>query len=155
MCYNRKALHEKGKFYMELVAVYLYNRIPMQIDSISNQTFHNLKRNGWYTDNRTNQKFTMLNKRIEIDGQWYRLLIRFENVGNSVEGLQMFKLSLPVPFIATQCEPVEGLTSARWKDTKTFHGPKLGTVTEMMRAGLPSQLIDQAYADLQEYVIYL
>lgn len=140
---------------MELVAVYLYNRIPIETNLICVRSFHNLKRHGWYTDNRTNQKFTMLNKRIEIDNKWYRAMIRFESQGLNMDGVSFFKLSLPAPFIVTQCEPVESISSARWKDNKTYHGPKLGSVTEMLRAGVPVEVIDEVFTDLKRLILYV
>lgn len=140
---------------MELVAVYLYNRIPIEVHNVSNKTFHNLKRNGWYSDVKNNQKFTMLNKRIEVEGKWYRSLIRFEYQGINSDGNEFFNLSLPTPFVITQCEPVESLTSGRWKDNKTYHGPKLGSVSGFLEAGVPSSLIDEVYRDLQEHIIYV
>jgi hypothetical protein len=138
---------------MELVSIYLYNRIPIQSEDISNRSFHNLKRNGWYNDVRTNRKFTMLNKRIEVNQKWYRALIRFEYNG-VVEGVEAFILSMPCPFIITECEPMESTTSARWKDNKTYHGPNLGSVSEFLRKGVPIQVIDEVYSDLKEFMIY-
>jgi hypothetical protein len=138
---------------MELVALYLYNRIPIDTESLSNRTFHNLKRNGWYTDTRSSQKFTMLNKRIEHEGKWYRVMVRFEYTG-LVENEETYKLSTPTPFIVTECEPLESTTSARWKDNKTYHGPRLGSVSEMMKAGVPVGVIDEVFNDLKEYSMY-
>lgn len=148
---------------MELIKTYLYNRIPIQVHSVSNRTFHSLKRNGWYPDRRTNKKFTMLNKRFDIGNQWYRVLIRFENDGLSSFGEESFILSLPCPFIITECETISdkardkhGATTitTKWKDTKTYHGPKLKNVNEFLKQGIPTDLIDQVYADLKEYVYY-
>lgn len=139
---------------MELVAIYLYNRIPIETDNILNITFHGLKRDGWYTDARTNRKFTMLNKRIEYNGQWYRAMIRFEYKGIDPNGQERYQLSIPTPFLITECEPLESVTSARWKDSKTYHGPKLGSVAEMMKQGVPSEIIDEVYKDLLEHTEY-
>jgi hypothetical protein len=133
---------------MELVSVYLYNRIPIELNNINVITFHKLKREGWYNDTRTNKKFTMLNKRIEVDGQWYRALLRFQYTGQNDHGEQLFELSMPTPFIITQCEPVESVTSARWKDNKTYHGPNLG-MTGYLQAGVPTQIIDDINEDLK------
>ncbi|MEB2277004.1 hypothetical protein LAV82_23580 [Bacillus sp. ILBB4] len=138
---------------MELVTAYLYNRIPVETNDINVKTFHHLKRNGWYTDARTNKKFTMLNKRIEIDDQWYRVMIRFEYNG-FLEGEDVYLLSLPCPFLITKCQPVEGISSARWKDTEVYHGPKLGSVLGFLQKGVPSAIIDEVSNDLKQYVQY-
>jgi hypothetical protein len=145
--------YKKGRIYMELVALYLYNRIPIDIKGIKNSTFHNLKRNGWYSDARNNKKFTMLNKRIECQGKWFRALIRFEYKGIE-DNDEIFELSIPTPFLVTECEPVESVTSARWKDNKTYHGKTLGSVSDMIRAGVPGEVIDEVFTDLKQYIQY-
>lgn len=138
---------------MELVSVYLYNRIPVETSNISNKTFHTLKKNGWYNDERTNNKFTMLNKRIEIGGKWHRTMIRFESDKKNKNGEEVFNLSLPSPFLITECEQTDtGITS--WKDTAVFHGPKLGSVSAFIEAGISSQLIDEVYKDLETHLVY-
>jgi hypothetical protein len=138
---------------MELASVYLYNRIPIDLHDISNQTFHSLKRNGWYTDTRTNKKFTMLNKRIEHESKWYRCIIRFEYNG-MLEGAESYVLSMPCPFIVTECEPVESVSVASWKDIKTYHGPKLKNVMGLMMEGVPAAIVDEVITDLKENVKY-
>lgn len=139
---------------MELVALYLYNRIPIQTQNIKNTTFHNLKRHGWYSDVRNNKKFTMLNKRIEWEGKWYRTMIRFEYTGLDENGEETFTLSIPTPFIITECEPIETVSSGRWKDTKTYHGRNLGSVVSMLEAGVPLHVIDEVFTDLKEHIKY-
>lgn len=131
---------------MELISSYLYNRIPIRTTNIENRTFHFLKRHGWYSDSRSNRKFTMLNKRFKINGQWYRALIRFQN-----DGTETFELSIPCPFVITKSETEDEIS---FKDTKTFHGPKLKNVIGFFEAGVPSELIDQIYQDLREHVTY-
>ncbi|MCY8466432.1 hypothetical protein [Bacillus atrophaeus] len=143
---------------MELASAYLYNRVPVNVNYISEKTFHHLKRNGWYTDIRTNSKFTMLNKRIEINNKWYRVLIRFESLKMIVDadGLMFkgYKLSEPAPFLVTECEPIESITSDKWKDTKTYHGRKLGSVLGFLSEGVPSEIIDTVYDDLKKHTDY-
>lgn len=138
---------------MELVSVYLYNRDPIELNHINVATFHRLKREGWYNDTRTNNKFTMLNKRIKVYGQYYRALIRFEYEGLNSLGQQLFKLSLPAPFVITACEPLGDPSSARWKDTATFHGPRLG-ITGYLQSDIPTQLLDDIIEDLNNCVEY-
>ena len=140
---------------MELTAVYLYNRIPVEVKNISNKTFHNLKRHGWYNDTRTNKKFTMLNRRYMVGSTWYRALIRFSYEGLSVDAEETFSLSIPCPFLVTECEPFTADDGEqRWRDIKTYHGPKLKSVTGLLREGVPSDLVDFVYNDLKQYIIY-
>lgn len=143
--------YKNGEMTMELITAYLYNRIPIEMNNISNRTFHQLKRNGWYTNLRTNQKYTMLDKRIEVNDQWYRAMIRFEHKGLIDTGEESFLLSFPCPFIVTECEK---LTMDRWKDTKAYHGPKLGSVSGFVQSGVPEKVIQQVHEDLQLYITY-
>lgn len=108
---------------MELVSIYLYSRVPMQTNDINARSFHNLKMNGWFTDTRSSVAFIMLNKRIECDGQWYRALVRFKEDKDKPFS-SSYSLSTPCPFIITECEMIVN-DNTRWKDTKTYHGPKL------------------------------
>ena len=144
---------------MELAAAYLYNRVPVNVNLVSEKSFHHLKRNGWYRDNRTNSKFTMLNKRIEINDKWYRVLIRFEASKRIMRpdgsSFNNYKLSEPAPFLVTECEPIESVTSDKWKDTKTYHGRKLGSVLGFLSEGVPSEIIDIVYNDLKNHIEYL
>lgn len=139
---------------MELTAVYLYNRIPVEVENISNRTFHNLKRHGWYNDTRTNKKFTMLNRRFMVGTQWYRALIRFAFDGRNLDGEETYSLSIPCPFLITECEPLVSGDDTRWRDLKTYHGPKLKSVTGFLQEGVPSDLIDFVYNDLKQHLIY-
>jgi|GEM_PF-6220664 len=140
---------------MELIRLYLCNRISIETNNISNRTFHFLKRKGWYTDSRSNQKFYMLNKRIQVEGQWYRALIRFEYKGVNADESMVYTLSSPCPFIVTECEAIETLDGTdSWKDVKTYHGPTLKNVTGLLNAGVPMEVIDQVYEDLYTCVDY-
>jgi hypothetical protein len=140
---------------MELTVAYLYNRIPIETHNINNRTFHHLKRHGWYNDVRTNRKFTMLNKRIEVNGKWYRGMIRFEYKGLNMDGNEMYTLSLPCPFIVTECEQILTIDGTpTWKDTKTYHGPSLKSVMGLLEAGVPSQVIQEVHDDLRAHVEY-
>ncbi|MCD7911072.1 hypothetical protein KC480_05970 [Bacillus velezensis] len=141
---------------MELASAYLYNRVPVNVDYITEKTFHYLKRNGWYTDTRTNSKFTMLNKRIEIKDKWYRVLIRFE-VKKSADSSGTltpitYKLSEPAPFLVTECEPIDSVTTGKWKDSEVFHGRKLGSVLGFLEKGIPTEIIDTVYSDLKKHI---
>jgi hypothetical protein len=138
---------------MELISLYLTLRISIETKGISNQTFHQLKRTEWYTDTRSNRKYTMLNKRIEIDNKWYRAMIRFE-YDNMIHGQESFNLTLPTPFIVTECEPVESTTTARWRDTKAYHGGKLG-IDGLLEKGVPLAVIENVYEDLKNHTQYI
>lgn len=137
---------------MELVSVYVFNQVPMETKDISNASFHHMKRHGWYSDARTNRKFTILNKRIESEGAWYRAMVRFEYNG-ILEGQESFILSQPSPFVVTQCEPIASTTSGRWKDNKTFHGPKLGMMG-YLKEGVPAAVLEEVRNDLKTYIQY-
>lgn len=138
---------------MELVSVYLYTRASLETKGISNATFHSLKRNGWYKDARSNRKFMLLNKRIQVGKQMYRALIRFQYDG-IVNNQETFILSLPTPFILTTCEPVESGMEIRWKDTRVFHVSKIGIPT-LLQEGIPSDIIDEINQDLEQHITYI
>jgi hypothetical protein len=112
-----------------------------------------MKRNGWYNDPRTNKKFTMLSKRIEVEGKWYRALVRFTYDGLTNGTREMYTLSLPCPFIITQCEPVVSISSARWKDNKVYHGPTIG-IAGYLQQKVPSSIIEEVQRDLKEHTKY-
>lgn len=135
---------------MELVMAYLYSRVPVQTEKINSLTFHSLLDNGWYHDRRKSKKFKMLNKRFLVNEQWYRVLIRFEFKG-MWNGEENYELSLPCPFVVTECQPIGDDV---WKDTKTYHGPRLKNISGFISEGIPLELIDQIYSDLKEHIQY-
>ncbi|HHT7153175.1 hypothetical protein [Bacillus cereus group sp. BfR-BA-01318] len=138
---------------MELITLYNANRHPVDLNNIDTQTFHKLKRNGWYTDSRTNLKFTMLNKRIKHDNKWYRVLVRFGTQGKDHLYRNTFQLSSPCPFLITECIPMDE-KHEKWKDVKTYHGPKMGSVSGYLQNGLPYEVINEVNEDLVEYIVY-
>lgn len=138
---------------MELISLYNSNKNPIDLNNIDAQTFHKLKRNGWYTDTRSNLKFTMLNKRINYNDKWYRVLLRFGLQGKDHLYRDTFQLSSPCPFLITECMPMDE-NHEKWKDVKTYHGPKLGSVSEYLQHGIPYEVIDEVNTDLTNYAIY-
>lgn len=142
---------------MELVSAYLLSKPPVQNQYISVLTFHKMKRNGWYTDKRFTANFTMLNKRFKIKEQWYRVMVRFEFTGIQ-NASESYQINLPCPFIVTECQPIENdetQSSLMWKDTKTYHGPRLKSTLGFIQAGIPIELIESVNRDLKEYVVHI
>lgn len=134
---------------MELISMYLYNRLPIAIENIRSVTFERLENKGWYTDARCSQRFHILNKRVQVDDQWYRAVVRFEKKVNE----HHYRLSLPCPFLVMYCEPVNE-EQTRWKDTKTLHGPTLKTATGYLVAGLPADVLEMIQKDLIDCVYH-
>ncbi len=137
---------------MEMVSVYLYNHVPVETNDFSNRTFHNLKRNGWYNDTRSNNKFTILNKRIQVRDKWYRIVIRFKYKGLTHIGKESYELSNPVPFLVTECEPLAD--GNRWKDVKTYHGRNIESISAFLEASEAPEVIEEIYQDLKQHAVY-
>ncbi len=137
---------------MEMVSVYLFNRIPIETDDFNNKTFHRFKKNGWYNDSRSSHKFVLLNKRIEVEEKWYRVMIRFEFQGLIDDFQESYNLSNPVPFLVTECEPLVG--GNRWRDIKTYHGRNIGSASAFIESGIPSEVIEKVNEDLRKFAVY-
>lgn len=132
---------------MELIEAYLINRPPFVLTDIDpGRTFPSLKLNDWYLDLRATDRFKIFHKRILLNDQWYRVVIRFQKNERGT-----YDLNLPVPFIITECVTEDGFI---FRDTKVHHGKKLGSVIAYLHNGVPSELIQEIYKELKDVLVY-
>ncbi|MBR2246323.1 MAG: hypothetical protein IJ880_04745 [Bacilli bacterium] len=136
---------------MDLATAYLYLSSPVKLEDIHKGTFPNMIQAGWYRDHRASNKFQILNKRFNIEGSWYRVLVRFELQSDS-----FYELSSPVPFVITETEKKDSPSEFRdiFVDKKSYHGRKLKHVFGFINAGVPIALIDAVIQDLKQYIVY-
>jgi hypothetical protein len=131
---------------VELVSAYLVNRPPFLLNDIDQLTFTQLHLNDWYLDLRATEQFRIFHKRICLNDQWYRVVIRFQR---NERGL--YDLNLPVPFIITECITEDGTL---FTDTKVYHGKKLGSAISYIQHGVPAELIQIIYLELKGILVY-
>ncbi|OXB94884.1 hypothetical protein [Parageobacillus galactosidasius] len=132
---------------MELVSAYLINRPPFLLTDIEpRRTFPALKMNDWYLDLRATDRFKIFHKRILLNDQWYRVVIRFQQNERGT-----YDLNLPIPFIITESVTEDGVF---FTDTKVYHGKKLGNAIAYLHNGVPAELIQMIYLELKDILVY-
>jgi hypothetical protein len=152
ICINRAIIKKGITFYevnyMELVTAYLYNFCPLRVTGIASNTFHWLKKSGWYSDLRKSAKYQIMNKRFQINEQWFRVIVRFEHDAST----GLYLLSMPLPFVIIETFTEDGVS---FKDNQVFHGRTMKNTVGYIQAGIPIELIDTVIADLKENVQYV
>lgn len=138
---------------MELVQEYLYNQGFIRTDGISPETFYDLVLSGWKVplQSENNSKFKIYTQTMKVNGQWFRVYLRFV-----IQDGGRYKLNHPVPFVVVLCEPADEKSSEiKFRDLKVYHGRELNTTRAMIDAGVPVDLIRTVTNELNNHISYV
>jgi hypothetical protein len=125
----------------------------MQLTMISPDSLEKLKELEWFEDERTPDRFKILNKRFLINNIWYRVVLRFKKTGDLLE------LNTPIPFTIVQTE-LAGMKGSvqsialQFRDVRVWHGNTIKQTHNYIREGVPAELIDTIMQELRENLIY-
>jgi len=141
---------------LELIKAYLIKNPPIAKYTFDSHNIDRLLNMGYYYDPRCNDKYILLNKRYHINEIYYRVVLRFEVKNVEMERVTHFTtymsvnnciLNLPVPFVIIQTDKDE---EGAFIDSKVYHGPTLKNVFGYLEQGIPYDLIEAIYHDIQK-----
>jgi len=142
---------------LELIKAYLIKNPPIVKYTFNNRNINRLHNIGYYYDPRCNDKYVLLNKHYYINKSYYRVVLRFEVNSTSKTNISYntyvsvarnkYTLNLPVPFVIIHTHKNE---DGSFVDSKVYHGPTLKNVFGYLEQGVPYDLIEAIYHDIQK-----